>query len=48
MKFLTKENPLGGIFQLDQAKHLIENNYKVNILSAGLLFLEKIFKGKII
>ncbi len=45
-EFLTKENPLGGIFQLDQAKHLIENNYKVNILSAGLLSPRKFFKGK--
>ena len=45
-EFLTKENPLGGIFQLDQAKHLIENNYKVKYFICWLTLSEKIFKGK--
>ena len=47
-QFLTKENPLGGIFQYDQAKYLSENNYNIDILSAGLFSPKKFFqKNKI-
>ena len=43
-EFITKENPLGGIFQFDQAIHLSENNFKVDILSAGLFSPKKLLK----
>ncbi len=33
--FVTKQNPLGGIFQLHQAKALSELGYKVGVLSVG-------------
>ena len=46
-QFLTKENPLGGIFQYDQAKYLSENNYNIDILSAGLFSPKKFFQKKI-
>ena len=45
-QFLTKENPLGGIFQYDQAKYLSENNYNIDILSAGLFSPKIFFKKK--
>jgi glycosyltransferase involved in cell wall biosynthesis len=46
-EFLTNKNPLGGVFQFDQAKYLSENNFKVDILSAGVLSPKKFFQNNV-
>ena len=49
-EFQTKKAPIGGIFQLNQAKLLNSNGYKVGILNPCVIsprhFLNKYEKGK--
>ena len=42
--FMTKEQPLGGIFQYHQAKALAKFGYKVGILSVGYITPRYLFK----
>ena len=43
-EFVTKLNPLDGIFQIDHALALKNQNFKVGIIAPGLLFIRKILK----
>ena len=45
-EFATKLNPLDGIFQIDHALALKNQNFKVGIIAPGLLSLRKILKKK--
>lgn len=42
-EFQTKASPIGGVFQLDQAKVLMSAGYKVGILSPALLSPRRFF-----
>ena len=43
-EFITKLNPLDGIFQMDQALALKNNKFKVGIIAPGLLSLRRLFR----
>ena len=43
--FVTKKNPLGGIFQYDQAKALSKAGHKTGVISVGFITLRHLFQS---
>lgn len=44
-QFLTQNDPLGGIFQLHQARALLDNDFKVGIIGVGFISPREILKS---